>query len=287
MSPGARLVSALTLASVFSWALVPGAIPDMSAEAEVEGWIRTSRDLFSAEDWTAALVPTLALVDRFPTQQVYAERLANIYRRLDKPVEEASAWEQFVKSAATPQDACPALPRAYQRAGDHTRALLAFERCRDFDPSSAEGWFFLGQAYRLAGRRLDALQTFREAVRVDPLHADSRVGLAATLLAADDAAGSLKAIEPAGVSNPRYADVHLMQGLALMRLGRRTESRAALERALALRDTYPDVHLALGVLDFGDGEPAAAHARFVRADALSPGRADVHVWLRRTRELGQ
>lgn len=285
MSPWARLVSAIVLAWVFAWTLLPGATGQPAGEADVESWIVSSREAFVAEEWEAALGPTRALVEHFPTQQVYSDRLARIYLQLDKPVEEAAAWEQFVKSAATPEDACPALPQAYARAGDPDASLRAFERCRDFDPLSAEGWFFLGQAYRRAGRDDEALHTFREAVRVDPLHADSRVGLAGALLRSDAPQEALTVIQRAVETNPRYADAHLMHGLTLHRLGRRTEARAALERALAIAGNYVDVHMALGRLDYAEGRTADAHLRFTRALVLDPARREeLQVWLDRTRE---
>lgn len=283
MSPWARLVAAATLGWVFAWVLVPGAAPPRGEDAVVEGWIRASRDHFAAGKWGLALTPTQALVDRFPTQQVYSDRLARIYFHLDKPVEEAAAWEQFVKSSSTPEDACPALAQAYVRAGDRAQSMKAFERCRDFDPMSAEGWFFLGQAYRRGGRTEEALATFREAVRIDPLHADSRVGLTGSLLASGDARAALEAIQPAVERDAGNADVHLMQGLALQRLGRRAEARAALDRAHAITDTYVDVHVALGILDFAEGHLAEARSRFERAIALDPRRhVQLQVWLDRT-----
>lgn len=283
MSPWPRLASALALLSVFAWTLVPRASGDDTRDTAVEAWIAASGSRFAAEDWTAALEPTRALVERFPTQQVYADRLARIYAHLGKPVQEAAAWEQFVKSAATPEDACPALPQAYQRAGDENAALGAFERCRDFDPSSAEGWFFLGQAYRRAGRDAESVATFRNAVRVDPQHADSRVGLAGGLLRAGEAAEALAVIEPMVSYDPLNADVHLMRGLALLRLDRRVDARASLERAHALDDDYVDVLMALGMLEYADGRMPLARGHFTRAASLAPERErELAVWLART-----
>ena len=285
MSPWPRLLSALALGWVFAWALVPGATPSRGDE-EVEGWILASRDAFGAGQWEAALAPTRALVERFPTQQVYSDRLARIYFHMDKPVDEAAAWEQFVTSSATPQDACPALAHAYRRAGDRAASLLAFERCRDFDPMSAEGWFFLGQAYRRARRHDDALHTLREAVRIDPLHADSRVGLAGVLLEAGKPREALEVIGPAVERDGGNPDVHLLQGLALQRLGRRADARRALERAEEITDTYMDVQMALGILDFADGRTRDAHDRFARAMSLDPQRQpELQVWLERTQDV--
>jgi tetratricopeptide (TPR) repeat protein len=284
VSPWARFFSAALLVWVFIRVLSPGAAGS-GVESAVEERIRSSRDEFAAGRWQAALGPTRALVEQFPTQQVYSDRLARIYFHLGQPVEEAAAWEQFVRSSSTPEDACPAMGQAYLRAGNRDASLHAFERCRDFEPSSAEGWFYLGRAYQREGRQADALQTFRESVRVDPQHADSRVGLAGSLLREGQPRAALEAIEPAIERDPGYADVHLMRGLALLRLGRRGEARTALEHAAGITSTYPDVHLALGMLEYAEGDMSTARQRFTAALTLAPGRRDEVVpWLQRTEE---
>ena len=114
----------------------------MAADVEVEEWIVASREAFSNARWEEALAPTLALVERFPSQQVYSDRLARIYYGLGRPADEAAAWEQFVEVSPTPEDACPAMGHAYLRAGDHQASVRAFERCKDFDPMNGELWSY-------------------------------------------------------------------------------------------------------------------------------------------------
>lgn len=183
MSPISRLIVAIALLATFRWTLLPAAgNDDPPVDAEAQAWMTESRDAFADGRWDDALAPTLALVERFPAQQVYLDRLARIYFGLGRAADEASAWERFVEVSPTPGDACPAMGQAWARAGDRAQALEAFTWCRDLDPKSAEGVYFLGRAYLREGRNQEALDTFREAVRVDPLHDDSRIGLASALL---------------------------------------------------------------------------------------------------------
>jgi tetratricopeptide (TPR) repeat protein len=286
MSPLARLAQAVAVLGLFAWVLIPSSTPPPDPEAEqAEAWMMASRDAFAAGRWDEALGPTQSLVERFPTQQVYADRLARIHFNLDRPSDEAAAWERYVLHSPTPEDACPAIGNAYLRAGERVRALNAFERCRDFDPMSAELWYFLGRAYQQAGEHERALEVFTEAVRVDPQHSDSRIGLASVLLGRNDPAAALEAVTPAVARVPENPDVHLLQGLAHQRLGQPLEARTALERAAALTDSYVDVHVAIGVLDYTEGRLAEARARFDRALALAPGRrVELQVWLDRLRE---
>lgn len=283
MSPSARLAAAALLLAVYRWALAPAAdAVDTGVDPAVEALMVASRDAFAGRRWADAVEPTRTLVQRFPSQQVYSDRLARTYAALDRPTEEAAAWEQFVRTSPTPEDACPAMGEAYWRAGERERALDAFTRCRDFDPLAADGWYFLGRAYQRDIRHAEALAAFEEAVRVDPLHTDSRVALAGALLRIDRVAEARDVIAPAVDRVRRDPDVHLLLGLAEQRLGRRREARAALERAAALADTYVDVHVALGILDFVEGRRSPARDRFERALALDPARReDLRVWLAR------
>ena len=283
MPPLWRLLAAGALLALFSRALFPGAAAvTVAADVEAEEWMVASREAFSNTRWEDALAPTRALVERFPSQQVYSDRLARIYYGLGRSADEAAAWEQFVKTSPTPEDACPAIGHAYLRAGDRQASVRAFERCKDFDPTNGELWSFLGRAYQRERRHDEALKAFQEGVRVDPLHSDSRIGLAGAWLIRNDASEALAVIEPAIERVADNPDVHLMHGLALQRLGRREAARTALERAAALSDTYVDVQVALGVLDFTDRRFPDARARFTRALELDPGRRlELQVWLER------
>jgi tetratricopeptide (TPR) repeat protein len=284
MSPEGRLFAAVATLALFGAVVLPRPAPVPAAIAEGDRLAAQSLDAVGRGAWAEALAPTTALVERFPNQQVYAERLARVHHALGRPEAEAAAWEKFVAISPTPDDACPALGEAYQRMGDAARALDAFVRCRDFDPGSAELAFHLARAYERRGRWADARRAYEGALAVDPAHGDSRVRLAALALRSGQPAEALAQVEPLLPAVVRDPDAHLLAGLAYQRLGRRAEARQALERALALVEGYGDAHLALGILEFADGRPQAARPHFERALALDPGRADeVRVWLDRTR----
>ena len=163
----------------------------------MEGWVLASRDEFAAGRWAEALAPTRALVERFPTQQVYSDRLARIYFHLGKPADEAAAWEQFVKSSPTPEDACPALAQAYLRAGDRDAVdagLRALPRLRSHERR--------GVVLPRPGlpARPPSRTTPSDVPRGGPhrsLAPDSRVGLAAALLAPATRDEALESFDPA------------------------------------------------------------------------------------------
>jgi tetratricopeptide (TPR) repeat protein len=254
--------------------------------ASAERWLAASRDAFEGGRYGDALEPTLALTRALPNQQVYAERLARIYQHLNRPADEAAAWERVVAVSPTPVDACPALPDAYVRAGGLSPAALdAFERCAAFEPSNTDMLFFLGRARERAGRTDDAEAAYREVVRINRTDADSQLGVARLDFRAGRVAEAGNAAASVLASNPEHTDALLIAGVSAHRQGRMADARRHLERALALAERYVDVHIALGILDFSDGRAADARRHFERAVQLEPARrTEVALWLERTRE---
>ena len=283
MPPESRALLAALLLAIFGWTLTPRVLPVKAGDDETEKALALSREAFDKRNWEGALAPTAMLVDRFPNQQVFAERLAKIYAGLDKAADEASAWERFLRVSPTPQDACPAVAEAYWRAGDPEKSLDASVRCRDFDPLSGELNYFLGRAYERANRPADAKAAYLKALEVEPPHVDTRVALAGMLLREGNTRQARDVIRVSLPVNPDNADVLLMVGIAEQRLGNRTDARTVLEKAARLSPTYGDVHLVLGILDFSEGRLAAARRRFETASRLDPARRDVDVWLQRTK----
>lgn len=285
MPPESRaLLAGLTLA-IFAWTLTPRALPARAADVEAEKLLALSRQAFDKGNWDAALGPTAALVERFPNQQVFAERLARIYAGLDRAADEAAAWERFLRVSPTPEDACPTVAEAYWRAGDQEKSLDASIRCRDYDPMSGELHYYLGRAYERAARPADARASYLKALEVEPPHVDTRVALAGMLLREGRNREALDVIAASLPVNPDNADVLLMVGIARQRVGLRTDARQALEKAARLSPNYADVHLVLGVLEFSEGHLLAARRRFETVNRLDPARRDVDVWLQRTKGI--
>lgn len=275
-------------------ASVPAATPDGLAvdvhaterdadAAHLEGLLAASREAVDAGRWQEALGPTKEIVERFPTQFAYLEQLARIYHELDRPVDEAAAWEAFMDRAPTVVDACPHIGHAYRRLGKPDRALNAFERCLAADPASAELAFLVGLANEWMARLGPAQTYYERAIALATTHYDSEVGLARLRLHRNQVADALARASAVLSRNPTHVDALLVAGLAEQRAGRRPEARAHLETAARLSEDYFDVQLALGVLDYSESRYADARVRFERASTLDPTRHDeVRLWLERT-----
>lgn len=236
-----------------------------------------------AEQWEEALARTLALVQRFGERPAYLARLATLYNRLHRPVDEVAQWERFMAVSPRPAQACPALGKAYRGLGQYEEAISAFTRCLASDPRSALLVYYLGLGYEWAGDFGQARQAYSRAATMAPPGYEPRVALARVnlhenaLTAARDGAASVLA------QVPTHVEAALVAGLAEQRAGRRLEARRYLELAARLSPEYFDVRLALGILEFSEDHVPAARGHFEAAFLADPGRrADVQPWLDRT-----
>ncbi len=236
-----------------------------------------------AENWDDALFLTLALIDRYPARPAYLARLAQVYNRMHRPVDEVATWERFMKDAPRPSQACPMIGKAYRGLGQYEHAIDAFTRCLTADPTNASLVYFVGLAHEWAGQFGPARQYYARAIAMAPPGYESRVSMArvdlhqnALAAARDGAVAVLKDV-------PTHVEAALVAGLAAQRAGHRPEARRHLELAATLSPDYFDVRLALGILDYSESRLPEARRHFEAAFLSDPGRrADVQPWLDRT-----
>lgn len=124
----------------------------------------------AAGDFDAARPIVEQLAVTYPDTPIVSIWLAETYRGLGRPSDEARAWETVLRTAALPDAACPALPEAYRRSGDGPGALDAFKRCAAAAPDDPERLADLADAYAAAGFASDAAETVRRIALVDHTH---------------------------------------------------------------------------------------------------------------------
>jgi tetratricopeptide (TPR) repeat protein len=292
-APGLRGGSALTAADVVA---TPGAAAAEDTEAHggvgrpvdldaaaVDALLVESREAFAAERWHDALEPTEQLVKRFPAQHVYLTRLAETYRHLGRPADEAATWEVFMDRSPLPAEACPFIGHAYRKLGKYDQALAAFERCYAADTRNAELVFFVGLGNEWMSRFDTAQEWYEKAIAMAPPHYDSEVGLARIELHRTRLPAALAKARAVLKQVPTHVDAALVAGLAEQRAGHRPQARGYLEKAVKLSANYFDVQLALGVLDYSESRYSDARGRFLIASRLDvTRREEVQPWLDRT-----
>ena len=205
---GARLAGAIVVLAVYYWTLfVSPAFPaPHAAEAQLQQDTQASQTLFSAGRFADALPPTERIVQQWPGQAMYHERLAVIFQKLDRPVDEGREWEAVRTTLPTPIDACPMVAEAHRRANREDLALAAFEKCATLLPLNPDFMLYLGQGLLKANRNAEARRAFERGLEVD------------------DA----------------YPDLHLLLGVRQFDDGQFREARASFERFLALAPNRRD-----------------------------------------------
>ena len=117
----------------------------------------------------AEALPLVDELDRtYPREAQLAFWRARVHHGLNDPAREAAAWERYVGLSPAPEDACPALPEAYVRAGKEAESLRAYERCAAFDQGDVVRLIDLGDAYASAHRMRDAIAQYERAAAIDP-----------------------------------------------------------------------------------------------------------------------
>jgi tetratricopeptide (TPR) repeat protein len=107
------------------------------------------------------------LANEHDADPVIAYWLAEIHRGLGEANDEARAWERVLDLTGSADFACPALPEAYTHAGDHDKALGAYERCASAGGDDAERWLDLGAAYAAAHRDREATIAYEKSRALD------------------------------------------------------------------------------------------------------------------------
>jgi predicted O-linked N-acetylglucosamine transferase (SPINDLY family) len=210
-------------------------------------------------------------------------------RRLDEAVH---CYEQILRKHPIAQ-VCSDLGTARAMQGRLDRAIVAFERGLQLDPSSAEIRGNLANALRLQGRLPEAIADFEQALRLKPTYAEGHFNLGLALLTQGrpaqaiecflqalriqpQLAAALNALRQTLALYPDYPQAHYNLGNVLARVGRFEEALAAYRQALKLDPALVEAHnnlastlCRLGRLD----EAVAAYRETLR---LNPTYAEAH-----------
>ena len=195
--------------------------------------------------WQDALEPRLTLAKAFPSNHIYAGQLAEIYHGLNRPADEAAAWESFVASSPTPSEACPQIGLAYRTANNITKAIDAFNRCLDFDRADSEAMYYAGNAAEWSNHWDRARELYDAALVREPENVDIMLGQARVKLHAGDYAAALAEAERVLSAKPRYADAMVAAGQASQGLGKSDQAQGYFIRALAAAPDRADVRAAV------------------------------------------
>ncbi len=188
--------------------------------------------------------------------------------------EAIDALEKVVSKVPKGEEAWLLLGTAHSRLGRHDRALQAFGRARQVNPSNAVTCFNLGVANSALGRQRDAIAAYGAALELTHgNYPDALRNLAWCCLQLDDLVPARMACEAFAEDFGERADVLTLLGVACQGLQDTAAAVRAYRRALELGARDAMLHLNLGsclhVLE--DFAGAAEQARL--AELAAPGTA--------------
>ena len=272
-----RLIGSIAALFLFFVAIEIAPLPapgeSSSADSAETRQMHDATALMAANKWSEALTPIRALAQAYPGNHIYAEQMATVYGHLNKPAEEAAAWEQFVATSPNAYEACPEIGYAYRHAGRLDKAIDAFERCLTYDPDNPEMQFYAAHAAEWKDDWTTAKALYEKSAAADPKNLDVQLGLGRVALH-DGRNADARGIADTVLAAHDDADAALLGGMAAMRAGKKADARAYFERGLRRSPDYADLHYFLGLVEESDGHAAAAADQFARALALDPARPE-------------
>jgi tetratricopeptide (TPR) repeat protein len=224
-----------------------------SAAAMTSGELRTlveqSKAALGAGNYTEALGAYTTLHQADPNNPAYARELATIYGALHRPADEIRLWEQFLRNAPLPAEACPHLGVAYRNTGNQLQALKAFERCYGYDHNNTDAIFNYALALERQGDFPQAERLYEQGLKIRATYLDLRTGLARAALHQGHSAQAAREVARVLQQEPTNVDALLVAGLAAQREGDAQAARQYLARGLKLAPEYEEFKTALARLD--------------------------------------
>ena len=206
--------------------------------------------------------------------------------RSGKPADAVAAYRRALSAQPNNFDAILGLARAYDAAGDATRAEETYRRAIDLQPAYFGGYSKLAGFYYNHGRYGPAAEMFRKVTELTPDNARAFANLGACQFALGRFDLALAAFEKSLALEPTdlaYSNIGTQQYY----LGRYAESAAAFEKAIELVPTHYESWSNLGdALRLIPGRSTAAADAYARAIKLTraelatnPNDATVHSYL--------
>lgn len=189
----------------------------------------------------------------------------------DRNEEALGLFEQASSKSPSLPTAWHFLGVAYERKGDTSKAIEAWDKTLKLQPDYPQTHTALGLMYARAGDFGKAEGEFRQTVstNADESEAHYNLGLAlARLERLDEAVGEFT---EAVSLNPRYVDARMQLGLVLSAKGELASAASTYRELIRQQPTIAEAHNNLGLILLQQNELQAARQEFRRALALKPG----------------
>ena len=188
---------------------------------------------------------------------------------------EGSLLQKVLTRSKSPQNVCPAVGKAYERAGEIDLSIRAFEQCVAVAPGDVDTLLAFGHALQAKPDFKRAAAVYRECLQKDAGNVDAQSGLALIELRQNHLARADQAARAILQKAPENTDALLITGLAAWRQGKLSDAQKTFLRGVELDDRREDFHAFLGRIAEAQGRPQDALQQYERALALDPNDSDI------------
>ncbi len=189
--------------------------------------------------------------------------------------DEAKLWQQFMERAPMPQEACPAIGKAYERVGEIDASIQAYQQCVSFEPGNDDILVAFAHALQTKRDFARAASLYRRALLKDPKNFDAQNGLALIELKQDHLNQADRAVANILQKAPDNTDALLIAGIVAWRQSRLPDAERIFLRGVGLDDQRADFHAFLGRIAEAERRPEEALRQYGRALALDPNESDI------------
>lgn len=102
-----------------------------------------------------------------PDQALAWDRLGDVYRATDRPIQAIEAYQQAIKLAPAEVRPRQSLGQVYQALNRADEAIQTFQQAIELDPEDARTWNSLGDVYQSQARLAEAEAAFQKAIEID------------------------------------------------------------------------------------------------------------------------
>lgn len=188
--------------------------------------------------------------------------------------EEARLWQEFMRTSPQPQQACPAIGKAYERIGDIGASIRAFGKCAALEPGNADILIPFAHALQAKSDFPRAAALYHQCLTKDPKNLDARTGLALIALRQNRLGAAAQAANDVLNIAPNNTDALLIAGIVSWRQGDLDNAERIFSKGVGLDDQRPDFHAFLGRIAEGQGHLQEALRQYDKVLALDPNDAD-------------
>ncbi len=250
---------------------------------ETANMLEESRRALDSGDFERGAELLTSLLEDDPENYIHLKHLAIPLHELHRYREEAEIWERYMLVAPTPANGCPAIARAWSRAGEEAKAIDAYERCYEIAPNP-DNIFNLARQYEGMHRWMDATRLYEEGAALSPDYADMNLGLGRMYMHSDREVDAQRIAEKVLARKPDSADALLLMGTAAKSNGDLAAAKKALTHGVKVSPDYDDMRLMLGMVLESEGDSTGAAEQYRKALANSPDRRDIRARLERLRD---